>query len=454
MIQTAFQRLTNILDRPRTIFYIMVLALALRSGALWIFQDKPIINDAIAYHNISLVLLEDQERSYFWPPGLPLYLSLMHRIWGASQLSSRVAMLVLSLMLIMCIYLVIKNLGSTRTANLAAGLFAVYPNYIYQSVTPLTQPLTALLLVVTFFLVIKTVDLKDVTSALGTGLTVGYLTLVRASSVLFVFVMPIYIWFKTKRLMLVLASLLAVGIPVGAWTYYAYQNSGRFVFINDANTTNFFRGNNPWTPLYRTWWFGTHTSVDDGVPEAYRELNRFLFSQSVEQRDRAFMDYTLKYIFERPDLFIIRTLSRIRCYFAFDTFTAATVIKDYKMGIIPGLIVLGFDALVYMTIMLLMILALFQPGGILQSRLTIIALGMALLYALPYFISWAHPTYHFPVMPLLMIASLDLVDGKHLPQNGLLNKPRRKWGIVLALAVLLYIQIEWVVVSFSRLGGS
>ena len=35
--------------------------------------------------------------------------------------------------------------------------------------------------------------------------------------------------------------------------------------VNEANSVNFFIGNNPYTPLYKTWWFGSHGEGEPGA---------------------------------------------------------------------------------------------------------------------------------------------------------------------------------------------
>jgi hypothetical protein len=81
---------------------------------------------------------------------------------------------------------------------------------------------------------------------------------------------------------------------------------------------------------------------------------------------------------------------------------------------------------------------------------------IAVLYAIPYWISFSHPTYHFPVVPLFGIPALIFVEKwlesrlKGIPMP-LLPFGRKKRSFLLASLIFFYIQIEWVSVMWSRI---
>jgi hypothetical protein len=249
------------------------------------------------------------------------------------------------------------------------------------------------------------------------------------------------------------------------------------VFINNANSQNIFYGNNPWTPLYRTWWYGSHKEPGDMPPDFAAELYRINHSPG---RDALFVKTATDHIEARPDLFLLRTVNRVRVYWGFDTFTSAQVAKiDRKLGAL----VLALDASLYL---LVTFLALLLPAvvlssgkgwaGLLQSatpghalpdpgaakawavdrkQMLAMLVTISVLYAFPYFLAFSHPTFHVPTTAL--VGMIGAVSGVALLETGfgpiwrgLARRPRR-WTVV-ALLAYLAIQVEWAASVIQRAG--
>jgi hypothetical protein len=225
--------------------------------------------------------------------------------------------------------------------------------------------------------------------------------------------------------------------------------------INEANSKNFFLGNNPYTPLYRTWWFGSHKKGEPGVPPAYTEMVANIIRQSPEGNDQLFLKSALNHMVTRPDLFLVRTANRIRNYFAFYTFTGSYLIKAYSVPKVLGWLVIVGDALFYWVIMLAAIRYLFGlhlTSPPLETILFLLLLGAS--YAGPYWISFSHPTYHFPIVPLLAVLAALFFQKKITltdKDGGWLPSGRRKVLFLMAALIFFYVQIEWVVMMRSRL---
>ena len=91
-----------------------------------------------------------------------------------------------------------------------------------------------------------------------------------------------------------------------------------------------------------------------------------------------------------------------------------------------------------------------EPEDEPERRAGLVAVGLTLLYALPYFASFSHPTYHFPIIPLLA-APAAFVAARGLTGASILPSTRgRRRLIYAAWAVLLAIQMEWIAHMSSR----
>lgn len=440
-----------------TTFALISFGFLIRIGALIISARLPLVSDAFSYHSMALQLHSNENFSPFWPPALPYFLLSFYNIFGMSEFIGRTSMLLFYLLFSFAIYLLTKELSSARTANLTVLFFSVFPTHIFHSINTLTALPTATYLVGVAYLVIVVKKGIHWLYSILLGVTLALLVLTRASSALLILLIPLYIFIRTKNISATLVPLVVSLAIIFAWVFKAHEMTGRWIMINEANSFNIFIGNNPYTPLYKTWWFGSHGEGEHDVPIAYTEMLMDIRGNPPEFRDRLYLKVALDHVVSRPDLFLIRTANRIRNYFAFDTFAGSTLIRFYSMNKIFGLIVIFMDALFYCAIMAAAIRQMFDLHSTspqLENITLLLLVGVC--YAGPYWISFSHPTYHFPVVPLFSVLAAILVENLvNLGQKEIswswIPSGRRKYLFVSAGLIFLYVQIEWIFVMRSRI---
>ncbi|HVT06607.1 MAG TPA: glycosyltransferase family 39 protein [Polyangia bacterium] len=444
-----------LLAAPRTAPVLLGAWIVSRLLAVVSLSGTPLADDALDYHRMAVALLSGQRFEPDWPPGLPLYLALWYRLFGAHVWVGRLAVALLSALSAGLLLVWVRRAAGVVAGNLAVLLLLCAPSQIVLAATPLTQVPAALLLLALAVATTGALARPTIGRALSVGALLGGAVLVRPSNLLLVLVVPIAIAYRTRRLWMALVPAVVLVLLVGAWTAEARHLTGRFVFINNANAQNLFYGNNPDTPLYRTWWFGSHKRGEPGVPETYLRRYEQVIALPPGERDHAFTQAAIDHIAARPDLFVVRSLSRVRTFFAFDTFAGAQVIKeaDTRTVTVLGLVALAEDGLCYLLVAALALLWLVsgtaaeaQP----ERRAGLVAVGLAVLYALPYFASFSHPTYHFPIIPLLAApAAFAGARGLRGASFWPATRGRRRllWA---AWAVLLAIQLEWIAHMYSR----
>jgi hypothetical protein len=233
---------------------------------------------------------------------------------------------------------------------------------------------------------------------------------------------------------------------------------GRFVMINEANTVNLFLGNNPYTPLYRTWWFGSHNEGETGVPPEFSAMYKEIQSEPKEVQRQKYLDVVVHHVASRPDLFLVRSLSRLRTFFAFDTMAGSALREYYGVSTVIALLVIAADAFVYVLILFGAVAFLFLiPDRTMLRGAVGAMLLFALVYAAPYWLAFSHPTYHVPILPLLAIIAAALVEGPAPDWRSALGRrfaalsTRRRVGLIFTTAFILYIQAEWFVFGLSRI---
>jgi 4-amino-4-deoxy-L-arabinose transferase-like glycosyltransferase len=475
-LQTLRAFVLRLLDHPRAPVTLIVGGLALRLMALAILAGTPLEGDARSYHETAIDLLSGLPYEPHWPPGVPALLLAGYRVFGVHELVGRALMLLVYLAFSAAVLALGRRLGGPRVANLALAVFAVTPIFVWSSVNPLTQlPTAALALGAVYFADRCRKGEGLAVSAGFLGLCLSGLLLTRPSNIAVIVALPLYLAWKKARWQTLVIPVAVVSILTGAWCFKAYSMTGRFVFINNANSQNIFYGNNEYTPLYRTWWYGSHKEPGDMPPEFDVLLHRL--NEDPKTRDALFVKTALDHIRARPDLFLLRTVNRVRVFMGFDTFTSAQVAKtDKKLGAL----VLVLDAGLYL---LVTVLAILLPAVVLsrakgwaglmksagqtgdeaaaaawgedRKQMIYLLLVISFLYAVPYYLAFSHPTFHIPVTAL--VGMIGAMAGVAFLETGVgpiwkSVPPRARLWTVVALLAYAAIQVEWAVNVIARAG--
>lgn len=449
-------RVVALLEHPRTTRTIIAVGFAIRLLAFAFLAPVPLKGDAFSYHEVGQFLAHGTSYAPAWPPGLPLYLSVPYHLSDA-QVVGRALMLVVYGVFCALVLAVGRRVGGLRAANTALAFFAVTPIFVWASVNPITQLYSATLALGVVLFAARTIAAPRLRDAAILGLCLAWLLMTRPSNSGIAVMVPLYVLWRTRRWQTLVVPAAIIALTVGAWSMKAHAMTGRAVFINDANSQNIFYGNNPWTPMYRTWWFGSrHAEDGDEVPADYAAAAHQITALPLEKRDAAFVHVAVEHIKDRPDLFAIRTFSRVRTFAAFETYTSAQVAPWSKL---LGGVTLALDATLY--IVLIGLAILFPAARVAdhdgetpdRKETTRLIVGVSILYALPYFIVFSHPTFHFTDVPLIGV--LGAMAGVTLLDRGLdalwraLSR-RGRIAVVLGGIAFAFIQIEWAIDVLSR----
>ena len=193
-------------------------------------------------------------------------------------------------------------------------------------------------------------------------------------------------------------SLAAAGLHCAAIAHHVSLNEGWVISTN--NELNFFLGNNPFTPNYKTWHLGGAEEHAVRMP-GYKAYVASVYSSGPHPRI-AMVHEALRYIGEHPGIFLLRTANRIRAFWGADHIAAATVRGGWprcgKAGfaLCPGggsWRLLPYHAAGDLRPFL-------APAAMAKTDVALL-IAAVLAYQLPYTISFAYSIYHFPVMGLL-----------------------------------------------------
>lgn len=446
----ARARLAKALSRRRWTAGAVAVGLALRVAALVLLSRFPFVGDERSYFVMAGQLLDRVKFTPDWPPGLPYYLALFHSFLGRSQVVAMAAMVPWYLAFSAVLFALVMRIGGRRPANIALWVFAVYPTFIYHSIVPLTQlPVAACLLLVALLLLVLR-GRRSLSIPVGIGAALGAAVLMRPSVVFLALGVPVFIAVRWRSVRGGLVALGVAAVLVAPWLLKVRAMTGDLVFVNYATSRNLYIGNNEWTPLYKTWWFGSHDEAG-AVPREFSAEDARIRALPAAEEERAYRDLAADHIQSAPGRFALRTLNRIRTYFAFDTYAGTVLIKFNKLPQALGLAVIALDALFYIALMALSLVAFRAPRGLGTGRVTrATLLWIVAAYAVPYWVAFSHPTYHIPVVPLLAIPGVVLLaqaagmDSRAL--SAARESLRSRRSIAIALAIFVAVQVEWALV--------
>jgi len=152
-------------------------------------------------------------------------------------------------------------------------------------------------------------------------------------------------------------------------------------------------------------------------------------------------------------MFLLHTLSRMRVYFAFDSYSGSLLLNRYHAGRPLAFAAIALDGSLYLLIVLSAIVFLFTMTRASERGWSTITVAIILImYAGPYFISVSHPIYHYPIVPLLGVLAAawwsDIIEGQSRVARAFFGRGTRQIAMALALVLFAYIQVEYAAVMY------
>lgn len=418
----------------------------------------PFFNDAGDYHREALAMLAHWPGNlpYYWPPGTGYLLALVYSLLDPSVALGRALCVLLSLAWVPLALALARRLGLPRRAALATGwVAALYPPLLLMAGQPFSSLPTAVYLLVLAWALLSYLAENRPGRLVLAGLALGAGGLTRPSMVPLLGLAGLAVaWAVWRRRapgegpaalvgrgLLDLACLILPALLLLAPVFWLNHQAGAGWTLSVNNERNFFLGNNPHTPLYKT----SHLASQklEALPaETADYLRRVYGDRPHAPETRAAMrSEALNYIKAHPGATLLRTLNRLRAFWGFDYQLSAETAKLRAWPAWKAGLMLFAEAGGYALVMLLVILGLFLAGR--NRRVFLLPLLLVLGYQAPYLLAFAAPTYHFPVIPLLFpLAGLALARLAESPA-GVWRELRGRWAPVLAFLAFLYVQVEF-----------
>lgn len=247
------RRFTISLSRT-PLWAIVLLGLVLRVIWIALFPAEP-ASDGKAYLTLGIRLSAGQEyeivgtRAY-WPIGYPLFLAVWLKLLGDGTAAYLFGNLFSYLLGVIGVAFLGRTLAGDRAARIAALLFAVWPNLVFNSATPEKEMLVLALLPWATALLIRSVrDSSSRWPAAAAGVLMGAATLVQPSLQFIPLVAAIFvigIGNVSLRSLANAALLIAsTAVIIAPWSIRNHQLFDQFVLVSTNGGDVLYRANNP-----------------------------------------------------------------------------------------------------------------------------------------------------------------------------------------------------------------
>jgi hypothetical protein len=379
-----------------------------------VFFPLGLHGDALGYYEMSLELMSGEKGAFYWPPGWPLAMAGVQGLLGPSQNVARGFSFVLALVTLWLQLRIARRalLGSVEDRRrwwTAYGLILLNSPYLlYCGTTTLTVvPLAFLGSLLVYCLLF-------VPSQVPPALLSASMTVVRFGSIGLVPAIFGYRYLRGANARGVMGGAMLAVALVTSCIVWTSLSAGHFVWLNRANSMNLYYGNHSGAPIYETWRWGSHSDAAKRTALADLAEDYSLDPSGSLRSDEyltAMRTEATAQILRRPDLFILRMLTRLSVLLAFDSSVGSTLLER-------GRVVLGIGLLVFMALVSLATKTAAILGALgsdwKERHLVWVLLGALFL---PHLIAFAHPSYSqmftTAVLPVVGVA-VARVDRRHL----------------------------------------
>lgn len=425
------QRLINIAP-----LLILLLAFALQLSYLaelrWMFPDgfsQPFCGvDALAHYNRAQQLLDGSlpgNQTYFFIPLYPFYLASLINFFGDSLLLPIFMQALLQLTGLAALYN-IGRMAFSRLAGLLAMLgLATYNYYLFYLPCYDQALLTAPLLTLGVFFLLKFYRRRQARWVVGAGLVLGLAALSRPTVLVTLPVASLWLlWIRRSLgdwIKLSLLLVLPFVILVSPITLHNYQISGRFILISDNFDVNIFTGNNP------------EALGLDSLAHAQSQPPVLLFLQTLKRIDAGettFPAEVIRYYREQPGDALALNLRKAWLWFGQTTELLVEPFFPLKM--------IQADTLAWLPLMWQPLVVMALLGMLLGQKrdwsVIVLLWGVYGIFSLFSILFFIQLRFRLPFMPFVMLFAASLLA---MAPQWISQRQVYFWGALIVMLLLM-----------------
>lgn len=288
----------------KALLIIIVIGIAVRM--LWVFLFPAIpTSDEKTYIELASKLAKGDEYyiagTYsYWPPGYPLFLSVIFRLFGSSGATIFWMNIIFYLCGTLIIYTFVRHLTTHVEAMVATALLAVWPAYFTLIGFPSKEGLLIFLVPLALLMYVKSSQtdhlFNSASLALGSGIAFGAASMIQPSLQLLLLAPIVGSVITNVNLRVILRSsvFLVIGmlLVILPWTIRNYYIHGQFIFISTNGGGGLYMSNNDYA-----------TGSYDSQSRLIMKLKQFDDLGELESNRVGFHE-GVQWIKENPDRFL------------------------------------------------------------------------------------------------------------------------------------------------------
>lgn len=238
------------------LFGILLVALILR--LIFLFQiknnDPNFLHfegtDAGCYNSLAMEVLDGNlpKEPYSYNPLYFYFLALIYSFIGYNPFKAIIIQIFIGLGSYLIVYLIAKQLFDKNVGMIAVGICSLYGIFMVYETLLLTTILDTFLLLLSILILLKSVRGNSLKWYLGCGIVLGLSALSRATTIL---VLPFLLLWLMLKLGLTKRFLCSCGVIVlgmcltfAPFTYRNYKYSGKFILLTATGPVALWAGNN------------------------------------------------------------------------------------------------------------------------------------------------------------------------------------------------------------------
>jgi hypothetical protein len=346
---------------------------------------------------------------------------------------------------LLTVHLARRVLRDERDAQVAGWLQALFPAAILAPAQPNSFSLTALGVLALAILLWDAVRNPHVWRLGLAGVIFGGVVLVRPATasigllVVLAFVAILRYAAAAPRVYVgfgafVLGCIACVA-PAVAHNHAAHQGWT----ISTANEQNFWFGNNPYTPNFKTWELGQRPPTDFPPPVA-RYLERFGTRHPTRAQRHAMLREAVRYIRQHPATTAFRTINRVEAFWGYSYTEAKAFKRHLQLQFGPGAFLYAAAILGYCVVAVAALAGLVGDGGFVAGGKSFVVVAIV-AFQLAYVTSYAAGVWHAPVVPLVAVVAASA--WRQLREQRARQRLLRRKAFWLAVVVFVAIQAEY-----------
>ncbi|MEI7437205.1 MAG: tetratricopeptide repeat protein [bacterium] len=236
---------------------IFLLGLLVHAFFLWNGRGDPTFLrpslDSQTYHDFACQLIagSQSDTPFYQPPFFPYLLAGICLVFGTGIMAAKIVLAIMGSLISLFAYLIAGRLFNHKVAVLAGILTVLYGPLLFLDTQLLPVGIATLLNTALLWLLLRARPTSSFAEWLPAGLCLGLAAITIPNALLFLAVVPLWLYFAADRKfflrrvllpsMNVLAGAACIIAPV---TLYNYSVTQRFILISHNGGINFYIGNN------------------------------------------------------------------------------------------------------------------------------------------------------------------------------------------------------------------